>query len=254
MADHDVRLPESWLDPEVERLRAELATVTEELAAARLELADVQVRLGSFTGYHDRLLAPLYAELDDLAARIAELLAERSGLTEDRVDATAARERARASAGAAASATGAGDSGEPADPPPEQVRRLFRTLVKRCHPDLAADDTDRHRREEFTIRVNDAYAAGDAEWLAELDRQWRAGGCDADRLPGRVPELRAAIEAVRARVDETRAEMRRLTTTGLGWLLFDGEDPYAAVRVLAGGLRAEIRRQQEVLTGLGSWR
>ncbi|MPZ79784.1 MAG: hypothetical protein GEV28_05040 [Actinophytocola sp.] len=58
---------EVWDDPERDPLRAELAAVTEELAGARLELADLTTRLAGFTRFHDRLMAQLYAELLDHA-------------------------------------------------------------------------------------------------------------------------------------------------------------------------------------------
>src|SRR5689334_19837214 len=118
--------------------------------------------------------------------------------------------------------------------PSDQVRALFRTLIKLCHPDLAADDADRLRREEFTARVNAAYAANNAAWLAELAREWQAGPLDAAATaPGQVPELRAAVELARRQLSEVRTEIARLTTTGLGELLFGSEDPHAAVQRIA---------------------
>jgi hypothetical protein len=145
-------------------------------------------------------------------------------------------------------------AGAPPHPhPSDQVRGLFRTLIKLCHPDLAADDADRLRREEFTARVNAAYAANNAAWLAELAREWQAGPLDAAATaPGQVPELRAAIELARRQLSEVRAEIARLTTAGLGELLFGSEDPRAAVQRIADEVRAEFRRQWDLLRRLRS--
>jgi hypothetical protein len=127
---------------------------------------------------------------------------------------------------------------------------VYRTLIKLCHPDLAADDADRLRREEFTARVNAAYAASNAAWLAELAREWQAGTPDAATAPGQVPDLRAAIDLARRQLSEVGAEIARLTTSGLGELLFGSEDPHAAVQRIADQVRAELRRQRDVLRRL----
>ena len=131
--------------------------------------------------------------------------------------------------------------------PSDRVRTLFRTLIKLCHPDLATGDADRRRREEFTARVNAAYAANNAAWLAELAREWQAEAPDAANSPGQASELRAAIEVARRQLSEARAEITRLTRTGLGELLLGMEDPHVAVQRIADQVRAEIRRQRDVL-------
>jgi hypothetical protein len=134
--------------------------------------------------------------------------------------------------------------------PSDQVRALYRTLIKLCHPDLATSDADRRRREEFTARVNAAYAANNGTWLAELAREWQVEAPDAANLPGQASELRAAIEVARRQLSEVRAEIARLTRTGLGELLFGTEDPHAAAQRIADQVRAEIRRQWDVLRRL----
>jgi hypothetical protein len=257
-------LPSVVADLARERLAAELAAVTEALAGARLELQDVKARFAVLTRFHDRLLAPLYAELDDVHAQIAELLAERSGSPGDQADAEAARARAQESAStaeaiadedaAAPNDDGGGQTRVSADAPPrprrsDRVRTLFRTLIKLCHPDLATGEEDRLRREEFTARVNSAYASNDAAWLADLAREWESG-TTGPPLPQRdVPELRAALDAARRQLAEVRAEITRLTTTGLGEL-FGTDDPQAAVQRIAERVRTEIGRQWDTLRRL----
>ena len=131
--------------------------------------------------------------------------------------------------------------------PSDQVRTLFRTLIKLCHPDLATSEADRRRREEFTARVNAAYAANNGARLAALAREWQAETSDEVSPSGLVSELRAAVEAVRRQLGEVGAEITRLTRTGLGELLFGTEDPQVAAQRIADQVRAEIRRQWGVL-------
>jgi hypothetical protein len=132
------------------------------------------------------------------------------------------------------------------------VRTLYRTLIKLCHPDLATGDADRMRREEFTARVNAAYAAGDAWRLEALAREWQAEAPDPAQQPppDQVTELRAAIEVARRQLAEVRAEIARLAAAGLE--LFGTDDPQATVQRIAGLVRAEIRRQQSLLRRLRS--
>jgi hypothetical protein len=145
-------------------------------------------------------------------------------------------------------------AGAPPRPrPSDVVRALYRTLIKLCHPDLATSDADRLRREEFTTRVNAAYAAGDTSRLEALAREWQAGPPDPARQPppGEVSELRAAIELARRQLAEVRAEIARLASAGLGEL-FGDDDPQVTVQRIAGLVRAEIRRQQDLLRRLRS--
>jgi hypothetical protein len=122
------------------------------------------------------------------------------------------------------------------------VRGLYRALIKLCHPDLASSEADRIRREEFTARVNAAYAAGSAARLAELAREWETGGPAAARPPGKPLELRSVIGVVRRHLREASAEISRRTAAGLEELLFGADDPHAVVQRLAGQVGAEIRR------------
>lgn len=131
----------------------------------------------------------------------------------------------------------------------DRARTLYRALIKLCHPDLASGEADRLRREEFTARVNAAYADNDSAWLAELAREWQSGPASPARASGDLAELRAALDAVRRQIAEMRAEITRFTTAGLGEL-FGTEDPQAAVQRVADRIRTEIGRQRDLLRRL----
>jgi hypothetical protein len=250
-----------WTDPERDRLLAELATLNEELATAELYLADLALRVRAFAAFHDRLLAPLYAELDEVNAEVAELLAERSGSTQDREDAARARELAHRSAEAARAATAEPDegteglAGHTAKPrPSEDARQRFRALIKLCHPDLAGDDAERERRERFTRLVNDAYASNDTARLDDLSRQWRNQGEDrgGQRSERSAADLVVSIGAARVQLAEMRAETATLAGSSLGRLLLERADPIEAVRSAARRVDDQIKHQREVLRGLAA--
>jgi hypothetical protein len=79
--------PAPWTGPDIARLEEELAGLGEELAQAEAELAEARALLAAFTRAHGRLMAPLFAELDEIDAQIAEFCAATSGRPDDRRDA-----------------------------------------------------------------------------------------------------------------------------------------------------------------------
>jgi hypothetical protein len=51
------------------------------------------------------------------------------------------------------------------------IRRVYRELAKRFHPDLAANPEERRRREEIMLRINDAFHDRDLNSLQRLVRE-----------------------------------------------------------------------------------
>jgi chromosome segregation ATPase len=132
------------LSPEEEELaskRDELALLQGELADRELYLASLRVELSIFEGRYLRVVGVLYAELDEWKAKIAQLVAEEEGTEESRSAAAEARTQAEesysAAHGEAAKATEFTRSPE--------LKKLYRDVAKRVHPDLATDEADRAR-------------------------------------------------------------------------------------------------------------
>lgn len=244
----------SWADPDIGRLEEELAALGEDLARAEVELAEARGLLAAFTRAHGRLMAPLYAELDEIEARITEFCAADSGRPEDLRDAHSARARARESA---AAADAAATQPPPAPPPPPEARPLYRMLAKHCHPDLAVGEADRKRREAFMAQVNEAYAHGDTSLLNRLAAEWDASERTAPESPDRLARLRAAVKAARAGLTQVRAELAGLAQTRLGRLLLVEHqgDLRAALKqldFLADEVRVTIAGRRQVLADLTS--
>jgi hypothetical protein len=251
--------PMVWADPELSRLQAELAAVGEELALAEAELAEARALLRVFTRAHDRLLAPLHAELDEVEARIAEACAAASDHPDDIRDAQEARAKARESAASGEGVTGQFEQVPRPEPPPAAAKALYRRLARRCHPDLGGDAADRERRRAFMIRVNDAYTQGDVGLLRLLADEWDGDASEAvgadDWVPDRLSRLRSMVEAARGRLARVSAELADVTTRGLGALLFRVEPPgleaaLGRLEALAGQLRSQIRERKRVLADL----
>jgi hypothetical protein len=127
------------LSPEEEELakkRGELGPLQIQLAERELYLASLRAELAAFEGRYLRQVGVLYAELDDLNAKIAELVADENGTENARSAATQAR--AQAAESRAASHGEAAEAKEFAPSP--ELKSLYREVAKRVHTDLATDD------------------------------------------------------------------------------------------------------------------
>ena len=109
-------------------------------------------------------------------------------------------------------------------PPPQpldaaseaEIKRLYRQLARRFHPDLSADDTERARRTEIMAAVNEAYAARSLTELVALaqapDPFARPG--DASGPSQTEAQLIAALQAeltrCQRRLREIETELRNL--------------------------------------------
>lgn len=183
--------PESGVGPENgagaggraegERPEARLAKAVRaaEQALIEFEIAveTFRVEVENFSRLHHQKLGPMYTRLDELDAQIAEARAARTGDPEDIRKAQEARAIVMPMPGvdelfhdwidsdglspeAAAMLTE-----QPVRPPKrvrptEEARKLYRDLARQAHPDLAQDETERARRDEFIARVNAAYGRG----------------------------------------------------------------------------------------------
>ncbi len=76
-----------------------------------------------------------------------------------------------------------------------ELRSLYRRLARLCHPDLAADDSDRTRRQDLMRRINAAWHARDLDALRDIEHDrigaagWRALRGWAERLTWARREL-----------------------------------------------------------------
>jgi len=97
----------------------------------------------------------------------------------------------------------------PADPANEaHVKRLYRQLARRFHPDLAADNADRARRTELMAAVNNAYAARSLVELETLAREADVG--IYIEQAGRGQTERQLIQALQEELVRCQRRMREI--------------------------------------------
>jgi hypothetical protein len=155
-------------------------------------LANLRAELSTFEGRYLREVGVLYAELDDWKAKIALLIAEEAGTVQARTAATEARRQAEESYSAAH-----GEAARAADfAPSPELKKLYRDVAKRVHPDLATDDADRAHRERSMAAANRAYQQGDVDALRRILEEYESSP-EAVQGTGVAADLVRVIRQIR---------------------------------------------------------
>jgi len=246
-------------EEELARKRAELDALEAELAERELDLATLLSELHRFDLHYLHVVGARYAELDELQAQIAEARARQtSDDPRARQQATDARARAEESAETAAK----GRAAEPRFQPSERLRKLFREVARRVHPDLANNDGERARRTRLMAEANGAYEKGDEARLEAILREWETSpesvagegpGAELVRVIRKIAQVHARLEAIdaevarlkdsplwtlKAKVEDAEGEGRDLLTemvTALDQQLSDAREVLARVTTEAPG-------------------
>lgn len=189
-------------DPELAALYDELGARRERVAALELELFEARSELASFEAEVEERLGSLQDRVEQLEEELrqARRAAARRAQWGDRAETDGIRFDALGSFERTWRQT---------SPPParkkkkidedtkEEIKRLYRSLAKRFHPDLTTDPQEKAQREKLMAAVNEAYSEGNLAKLRELMEQ---------------PD-RPVVERARTREDvlsDLRAEIRRL--------------------------------------------
>ncbi|GGZ98831.1 hypothetical protein GCM10010344_78390 [Streptomyces bluensis] len=250
--------------------RLERAVRAAEQALIEFEIAveTFRVEVENFSRLHHQKLGPMYTRLDELDAQIAEARAARTGDPEDIRAAQEARARVMPMPGVEELFHGWMDSDglfpeaaamltdQPVRPPErvrpsEEARKLYRELARKAHPDLAQDESERKRRDEFITRVNAAYGRGDEAMLRELSAEWEAGPVPEERRPSRSEELYARLEWLAQRKEMLTLVARELEEGAIGGMLrLAPDDPDRLLDEIAEQLLAQVAQREAELAGL----
>jgi hypothetical protein len=158
---------------ELEKKKAELSVLESALAQRELELATLQAELHAFERSYLRVVGVCFAELDEIKAQIAETIARHRPKDEtnqrEAAEARAKAEESARTAGAAKNEKQASDF-----KPSESLKKLYREIAKRIHPDLTTDEKERVRRNEIMAEANRAYEEGDEAKLRAILDEWES--------------------------------------------------------------------------------
>nr|WP_234377062.1 hypothetical protein [Streptomyces sp. TP-A0356] len=251
-----------------ERLERAVRAAEQALIEYEIAVETFRVEVENFSRLHHQKLGPMYTRLDELEAEIAEARAARTGDPEDIRRAHEARARVMPMPGVEELFHGWMDSDglfpeaqamltdQPVRPPQrvrpsEEARRLYRELARKAHPDLAQDEEERKRRDEFIARVNAAYARGDEALLRELSEEWVAGPVPEERRPSRSEELYARLEWLAQRKELLTLMARELEESAIGSMLrLSPDDPDGLLEEIAEQLLAQVAEKQAELEAL----
>ncbi len=263
------RTPDGGAERPEDRLEQAVRAAEQALIEFEIAVETFRVEVENFSRLHEQKLGPMYARLEELDARILEAKAARSDDPEDRRRADEARARLMPIPGVEELMNGWMDgdglfpeatamlTDQPVRPPQrvrpsEGARKLYRELARKAHPDLAQEDKERARREEFITRVNAAYARGSEDELRELAEEWAAGP-ELKRVPSAAEELYARLEWLSRRKELLTLVARELEESAIGSMLrLAPDDPDALLEEIAGQLKAQVAEREAELQALRS--
>lgn len=251
-----------------ERLERAVRAAEQALIEYEIAVETFRVEVENFSRLHHQKLGPMYARLDELDAEIAEARAARTGDPEDVRKADEARARVLPMPGVEELFHGWMDgeglfpeavamlTDQPVRPPQrvrpsDEARKLYRELARKAHPDLAQEDTERARREEFITRVNAAYARGDETLLRELAEEWAKGPAPQERGPSHSEELYARLEWLAQRKELLSLVAKELEESAIGAMLrLAPDDPDRLLEEIAEKLLADVSQREAELAEL----
>nr|WP_203621572.1 J domain-containing protein [Streptomyces anulatus] len=247
------------------RLARAVQVAEQALIEFEIAVETFRVEVENFSRLHHQKLGPMYARLDELDALIAEARAARTGDPEDERKAREARAVVMPMPGVdelfhdwmdtdGLSPEAAAMLTEQAVRPPkrvrpsEEARKLYRELARKAHPDLAQDEPERQRRDEFIARVNAAYGRGDVDLLKELVAEWAAGPAQPLTPLSESEELYARLEWLSRRKELLTVLAKELEDGAIGSMLrMAPDDPDQLLEDIAEQLLGEVSRREAEL-------
>jgi len=209
------------VEQQLARLRQQIEAAETELVHREAELVDLRVEFSAFRLEYDTRVGRKVAELEEIEAEIKRCRQQIS------------QYRQWGPSGPPPTGTGAAyvpveeqyrrtwrQPEEPPSPPPAepvdaatetQIKKLYRQLCRRFHPDLTQDLEERPWRTEMMTAINAAYAARSlVELQALAEKPDRSPSAETGTDEQRLAALRDKLRQIRRRLREVEQEIREL--------------------------------------------
>ncbi len=240
----------------IAEIQALLSELKPWLVAAEAELSERLAEISAFEFRVRSRLEPLTRRMDQLDEEIRELREELLQLQEDQYGTDESFDgdlyhQWRSSTEAGAAASGAYRYHQAPQSAPKQklsadesaeLKRLYRQLARRFHPDFALDEADRSYRTGIMMAINAAYAMGDLGRLEELalepDSQPQLA-TDQDLIEALLKEWHRC----RRRMEEIELEFVRLEAHPSAELMRRADKAAKEGRELLDELEIELRER-----------
>ncbi|MRR51089.1 MAG: J domain-containing protein [Rhodocyclaceae bacterium] len=242
---------------ELVRLRLELDLLTREVGELELELATAQGEMAEFTHRYYEHVGSRMVELDAIQAKIAlkrAQLAASDGANQ--AEAQAADARAQRSRQEHERFRAASSGEEKPFTPGIGLKKLYRQVAQKIHPDRARSESDRSWRTQLMTEANRAYREGNEAALQEVLTLWQEGpGKTADlaHVDGGAATSGLAMQVanMKRRLTQIQAELDRLFGSKLYELFVAARQAYRQgrdlLREMAQRLDADIAAARDKL-------
>lgn len=195
--------------------REEHAAIEGELAERELRAANLRAELSAFERQFLHHVGLLYAELDEWKARMAESAAQAQPHSE-KAQKSAQEARARANETKASAGEASAEEPKAFSASPE-MKKLYREVARRVHPDLTSDRTDRAKRQILMAEANAAYELGDESKLKKILQEYE---CSPESVTGEgagaeLVRVIRRISQAKSRLAEIEAELQELLRSDL---------------------------------------
>ena len=215
----------------------------EQLASAELALESAATETERFKQRYYRAVGALYAELDDLDAKIHNArLQQAPNDPKLRANAKASEERARKSAEEAGLAT---DQSKQEPEITLELKQTFRRAVKLLHPDLSLTEKEQLRRTTLMAQINLAYKRGDLDAIERIIKEY---GDDPEAIVGgdvasRIVKAIRRIAQLQRRLEEVKLELEAIKKADIYRLKQAIEEQEANHGDPLGDLARDLKRQ-----------
>ncbi len=241
-------------DPDIQARREELVALQEEVDRREMELAALLSAHQAFDKEYSKTVGSRYIQLEELETEIAR---HKGGFCMESCFQQGPTSGAAAAEGAdnedLTDGTFPNDSSASGE---DRLKMLYRSVVKRVHPDHAISKTDRARRHDLLIEANAAYADKDFRRLEILLRDTAEFAVSAGRAQA-SDELRALIDGIaglRSRLRKINSEIASLRADNLHGLMLRTQAARTQGRNLlaeiADDLEREITEKRQVLVAI----
>jgi hypothetical protein len=215
-------------------LAAEVARLESILIERRAELVVLQEDFREFKTRYTQIIGSRLAELHEVEQFIKEAETERLGIEAEAETETTDESAAAANEAQADSKSAVGVS----------LRKLFWSVAKMFHPDMATDEKEARRRHTVMAEASRAYREGDVESLHTLlgdeELQFFCTGAQAGDDP---EDLASQLIVLKEELRTVEFGIRRIRQDGLYQLKLNVDDEAKAGRDALSAQAERINRQ-----------
>ncbi len=235
-------------DDEIARLRLRLNKKREYIAILELELFNTRAALYKYQQLFNTHILPLEQRLRYLRSLLYKALeAQRGTMEEEQPDYGEPEEpeftyKEQDDKGWRKAA---GQSKKAKNPRlEEKIRKLFRELAKRFHPDLTSDENEKEWRAQIMTQVNMAYAQRDLKALQALAEQPdRPAPSIAQSRADEVIMLKAELVRLDGVIAELKASIRHLEESPAMKLMMEARMQRRNGKDLMSGMQNQLKEQ-----------